>query len=143
MKIDNSITLTKGVGIILMVIGHSHCPQLLWNYIYMFHMPLFFIVSGYCFKDKYLQLPIEFFKRKINGIYKPFIIWSIIMVLLHNVFCYIHIYDRNYGFKGIGVDTYSYYQILINLFKNVFLMSTTEPIIGGFWFLRSFFLCSI
>lgn len=32
----------KGLGILLMVIGHASAPKLLVHWIYGFHMPLFF-----------------------------------------------------------------------------------------------------
>ena len=34
---NNSITIAKALGIILMVIGHSGCPQTLFKFIYLFH----------------------------------------------------------------------------------------------------------
>jgi predicted tellurium resistance membrane protein TerC len=44
----NSITIAKAIGIILMVVGHSGCPQMLSKFIYLFHMPLFFLcLLGY------------------------------------------------------------------------------------------------
>lgn len=45
--------IAKAICIILMIVGHS-LPQdsILRRYIYTFHMPLFFIVSGYFFKQK-------------------------------------------------------------------------------------------
>ena len=50
----NWIDLAKGIGIILVLIGHSKfLPITLKNYIYSFHMPLFFILSGYVFSNKY------------------------------------------------------------------------------------------
>ena len=88
---DSAVTYTKAVGIILMVIGHSNCPQMLWDFIYMFHMPLFFIMAGYCFKDKYLQTPVDYVKKKLKGIYLPFIKWSLLMLVLHNIFCALHL----------------------------------------------------
>ena len=44
----------KGIGIILVVLGHSMSPILtghmvmesLYKFLYMFHMPLFFFLSG-------------------------------------------------------------------------------------------------
>ena len=39
------IDLTKGVAIFLMVCGHTGIPSLISNWIWSFHMPLFFIIS--------------------------------------------------------------------------------------------------
>lgn len=43
------IDLTKGVAIFLMVCGHTGIPSLISNWIWSFHMPLFFIISGMLF----------------------------------------------------------------------------------------------
>lgn len=44
---------TKGIGMILMVMAHTYGPEsLVWRIVYPFHMPLFYIVSGYFFKEK-------------------------------------------------------------------------------------------
>jgi fucose 4-O-acetylase-like acetyltransferase len=40
------IDIAKGIGIILVVVGHTSTPLYLHNIIYQFHMPLFFILSG-------------------------------------------------------------------------------------------------
>ena len=42
----------KGVAIIAMLCGHCIIPQTLHHFIYMWHMPLFFIVSGYFYRTK-------------------------------------------------------------------------------------------
>ena len=48
----------KGIGIILVVLGHVSINKYLNDIIYSFHMPLFFIVSGFLFnfsnKDNYV-----------------------------------------------------------------------------------------
>ena len=48
------ISICKGIAIILMVAGHAELPTILSNFIYVFHMPLFFITAGYFFSRKYL-----------------------------------------------------------------------------------------
>lgn len=45
---ENWIDCAKGIGIILVVLGHTYSiPTWLQSWIYAFHMPLFFILSGY------------------------------------------------------------------------------------------------
>ncbi len=42
--------MAKGIGILLMAVGHSAIPPDRWGiWIYSFHMPLFFFLSGYFF----------------------------------------------------------------------------------------------
>lgn len=49
------VDIAKGIGIILVVLGHTYnVPATLYNTIYSFHMPLFFIISGFVYnQDKY------------------------------------------------------------------------------------------
>lgn len=53
MKRVESVTIAKAIGIILMVVGHSGLGGYPIRFIYLFHMPLFFFLSGYCFKESY------------------------------------------------------------------------------------------
>jgi fucose 4-O-acetylase-like acetyltransferase len=48
------IDVAKGIGIFLVIVGHliSHDNfNLLADYIYSFHMPLFFFLSGLCLNN--------------------------------------------------------------------------------------------
>ncbi len=60
-KKDSLFSLLKGIGIALVVIGHSGCPDALCDFIYAFHMPLFFIISGFLFKSTIFKNKNEFF----------------------------------------------------------------------------------
>ena len=85
---ENYITIAKAFGIILMVIGHSGSPSWLGRFLYMFHMPLFFLCSGYFFKEITEQKALNaFFLKRIKGLYIPYLKWSILFLLLHNIFC--------------------------------------------------------
>lgn len=46
------LDLLKGFGILLMIMGHIPVNQHLVHFIYIFHMPLFFLVSGFLYRDK-------------------------------------------------------------------------------------------
>lgn len=128
-QFNNYITIAKSIGIILMVLGHIEIPSLLKNFIYVFHMPLFFFCSGYLFKDiKSKDEFIIFLKKKYKGLYIPFIKWCFLFLLAHNVLAQMHIYSNFYNFNEL------YYKI----FKT-FIMYDEEPLLGGFWFLRILF----
>ena len=142
-KRDASIDICKGIGIMLMVLGHSGIPQGGFDFIYMFHMPLFFFVSGYCFNEKYLDTPIAFVKKKIKGLWLPYVKYSLLFLLLHNLFCYLHIYSSLYGYQGHGVDILSISQAKNSVWSIVTSMYGTDQLLGGFWFLRELLLGSV
>ena len=50
---NKALDVLKGFGIILMVLGHMHFDdQYFGKYIFGFHMPLFFIASGFLYNNK-------------------------------------------------------------------------------------------
>lgn len=40
------IDVAKGICIVLMVVGHTRLPSIISNWIWSFHMPFFFFISG-------------------------------------------------------------------------------------------------
>lgn len=128
MKKDESVTIAKAIGIILMVIGHSGLGYPA-RFVYLFHMPLFFFLSGYCFKENYLDRPKDYLLRRIKGAYWPFVKWSLLFLLFHNVFAKMYIYDNTLTIKDIMVKVL---HISTGLWDN-------EQLLGGFWFLKSLF----
>lgn len=64
---DYSIDILKGIGILTVILGHCLTwPSNVNNFIYSFHMPLFFLVSGYFFKKTASwKLFIKDFKRLV------------------------------------------------------------------------------
>ena len=71
----------KGIAIILVVLGHICNEGNIKTYIYSFHMPLFFIISGYLFNYSNLNSFKEFIYKRINGILIPYCTFSIINIL--------------------------------------------------------------
>lgn len=95
-KIDNRykwIDVAKGLGIVLVVYGHvlrgihgslaiplsESFFMFSDNFVYSFHMPLFFILSGLFFeKSLRKRTTISFLKEKLYSLAYPFIVWSIL-----------------------------------------------------------------
>lgn len=137
---NNSITIAKALGIILMVIGHSGCPQYLFKIIYLFHMPLFFFCSGVFYKELSTNADVEaYLKKRVKGLYIPFVKWSIFFLFLHNFFLLIGIYNPYYGYDG-GSVFYSISDVFQRICMILFTMNGYEELLGGFWFLRSLFV---
>lgn len=49
---DHAIDVMRGIGILLVVVGHATTIPIVTGGIYSFHMPLFFFLSGLLFKDR-------------------------------------------------------------------------------------------
>ena len=90
------IDMARGIGIILVVLGHILSPwdkpfngnDVLRDYIYSFHMALFFIISGVLIYNAVSgkELTIEYLKGKILSLTKkllvPYFLWSCIYFVL-------------------------------------------------------------
>lgn len=79
------IDFIKGISILLMVMAHSCPPQLLKNIVYLFHIGLFYYASGWLFNEDYLNSPLSFVKRKLKGLYIPYVKWGLFYFLLVNI----------------------------------------------------------
>lgn len=140
--IDQSISIAKGIAIILMVMAHARCPLWWQHFINMFHMPLFFFFSGYCFKNAYLSDVRLFALKRIRRIYWPFVKWGMFFLLLHNIFYFLNFYNGEFGYNGEVQHLYTFYDYIKNSILIFIGMIHTEQLLGGYWFLQSLFFCS-
>lgn len=117
------IDALKGIGIILVVYGHIHSEQdSVRLFIYLFHMPLFFAISGYLFKQTALSVP--FLKQKFRSLLLPYFSFGMI---------YLVIWAFRNGFNGIST-----------ILKGLLIISTSNlPIESGLWFLPALFFCEL
>lgn len=139
---NKTITIMKALAIICMVAGHSYTKSPIEDFVGLFHMPVFFICSGYCFKDKYLIDVKKFILRKIKTIWLPTFKWIIALVLLHNVLLYFGII----GGDGIGGSSVIEYYGLKEILKYSLMAMTLHadaPIFAGIWFLKMLLIASV
>lgn len=143
-KKNNFISIAKGLGIILMVLGHCGAPEIIVKYIYQFHMPLFFFCSGYFLSinenKKSLYL---FYWKRIKGIYLKFLFWSLLFLSLHNVFFNCNIYNNLTIFQGKPSYLYNTSDFMQKAIKITFSMNENELLLRSFWFLKQLFLSSL
>lgn len=134
------VDILKGLGILLMILGHTpNIPQSVYVFIYSFHMPLFFVVSGFLWSDANLKNTIRMWgKRKFRSLIIPYFkiasvclaIWGIIIPV----------------FMLKDVDYYHYlYQIMKYLFGIIYSIGTVEymPQCSPIWFLTSMFCANM
>ncbi len=144
-KRDTVLSVSKGIAIILMVAGHAEAPELVTNFIYTFHMPLFFMAAGYFFSRRYLDDPWSFISKRVKGLYYPFLKWSIFFLLLHNVWFHFGILNEQSG-NSTGRATHPY--TLRSGVTRLVLMVTSmsgydEFMAGAFWFFRGLLVASV
>ena len=98
-----SVDLLKAFAIFCVVWGHSvqnlnHGSEFWYNkvfeLIYSFHMPLFFMISGFFFKSSLKQTFKEFIRKKFIQLILPCVIWSVLFMCAR---CIQHPENINWG----------------------------------------------
>jgi fucose 4-O-acetylase-like acetyltransferase len=131
---DQSLDIAKGIGIVLVVLGHCldglkasnfFSPTLLWPtlaiyVIYLFHMPLFFVVSGHLTSGKHRPVKTTL-ARLVPSIVYPYFLWSILQGL-------VQVYLTKYTTSHVPISV---------LYKILWI-----PIVP-YWFLYALFFCHV
>ena len=130
---DKTLDITKGIGIILVIIGHfSFLPLQVWKFIFSFHMPLFFIVSGYLFKPKGIK---ESLSKDFKRLMIPYFVTCLIILAFYLA----------YWLKSGDGSQFNYYLIASlvgNGSKNHECMFLSNlPSIGAIWFFPALLVC--
>lgn len=129
-KRDTVIDITKAIGILLMIIGHwNGLPYLIRNFIFSFHMPLFFILSGYFYKPKSFK---NVFVSGNKNLLKPYLLTSLFCIIL----C---LTTGNFNLaklKFIGI-------IMSNGGWPNEIFGANLPYIGPIWFFLALYWCKI
>jgi fucose 4-O-acetylase-like acetyltransferase len=139
------MNIAKGLGMCLIVLGHSFEETSLSSirsFVYLFHVPLFFIISGYFFRDIYITQPTKLLINRIKSIWGPFFRWTLLFILLHNFFFSLYIYSEKAMFRNYSVPYYNYFDIFEKIIM-AFLFKEPEQLLGAFWFLSCLFFTTI
>ena len=72
-----NIDIFKGLLIILVVVGH-YDSDIVHDIIFLFHMPLFFIISGLLLKKDHLMEGTKYIKTKIQNLMIPYVVYLVI-----------------------------------------------------------------
>lgn len=74
----------KGIGILMVIIGHMKIPHSLSLIIYSFHMPLFFVISGFLFNElKYKDNQKRLIYNKVSSLLWPFFTFTFILLIVN------------------------------------------------------------
>lgn len=71
------VDIAKGIGILLVIWGHClHIEQILFHLIFVFHMPLFLMLSGYVFQEKD-SFP-DLIRKKLRALILPYLCFFVL-----------------------------------------------------------------
>lgn len=140
-----SITILKALAIIFVVVAQSGSPALVSQFVYMVCASLFFLSAGYCFNPKYLDAPATFVARRFKTLYIPFVLWSIVFLVLNHFWFATGILNEQYGSaQGDVTHPLSLHDGLQALWSIVFNMSSYDQFLcGAYWFFRALLVSSV
>lgn len=76
-----NIDIAKGIGIILVCLGHMPTlPSCIIKFVYFFHMPLFFFISGLCFTPQKYKSGTAYMKHRAICLLYPYLTMSLAYV---------------------------------------------------------------
>lgn len=155
IKSERNLTLdiSKGLAIVLIVFGHLDIDTLPCYFVHLFHVPFFFAISGYLFKDKYIKnikTMCEFITKRFKRLCIPFLFCNVICLFLHNMFLKMNLYTTNPLFLegdfgnhfGLNAPEYNG-QSILGKFLLTLLFARQELIVGPTWFLKVLFFVSL
>lgn len=101
------IDIAKGIGMIFVVFGHTGLPIHISSWIYSFHMPLFFLISGMLFNVANRSTLSELIHIRLQTLVKPYIIFSIIVLIwskmLHYELFNLEYFELYKGWNGLAL----------------------------------------
>ena len=126
------IDVLRGLGIFFIVLGHTAHIGILRNYLFSFHVPLFFFASGICFK--YESSVKIFLHKRLKSIIIPYLSFSVLSIIL------VHIAA---GF-GFGFEQYN--NTILTDFINIIYANSKSGNLGFntiIWFLPCYMSVAI
>lgn len=127
--------IVKGIGILLIVLGHSGFPiyavQVIINY---FHLSIFFFASGALYKEKYSENPISFIGRKLQYIYLPTMKYIVFFIIMNNAFIKLNIYSELTGYNMIyPKQYYTAYETMYKILEAILNSNYAVELAGAMW----------
>ena len=133
MKREKYLDIARGIATIMVIIGHCdyrYTESWLTTWIYSFHMPLFFIISGILFRPEKYDGFKHFLKKKVKGLVVPYLIFSIITFTISIGLEYL----RTKGLNGEEVG---------KSFAGIFVGWRGTKLYNGLWFISALFFSEI
>lgn len=125
-KRENWIDWSKTLLIFLMVLGHNDLPDWGRLWIYGFHMPAFFIISGYLYKERDWM-------KTLRGFVVPVFVFSLIRFLFYVL--------NQYRLGTMDWDCSLWGRCLLPFLKTN--VENEVTLFSGVWFIVCLFICRL
>ena len=143
---DPVLDSMRGIGIVLMVLGHAGFPGS--SFIYLFHMALFFMLSGWFFSPytgESAHRLARFAKRKVVTLWLPFVAANTVYTLLTNLFLKVNILtgdERILDLPGNLITTPVTIKDIIGRTAHWSVFDGGTQLGGAMWFIQALFQIS-
>lgn len=124
------IDILRGIGVILVILGHAPIKTNVFHYIYNFHMPLFFFISGYLFFYNEENNFFVFCYKKIKALLKAYLFLWLFSLAIGVIYTFIFNGSFTFDVK------YSLKQFILAKRNNI-------DCNGALWFLPCLFITEI
>ena len=122
-----ALDILKAIAILLVIIGHNSTG--IWhNYVYSFHMPLFFILAGYLWHEKSVAQSLF---RDIRRIIIPYVSYFAVLAII------------GYAINGVSIGriVQDVLRISWGSLDRVDVFGHYVQGVGFLWFLPALFVC--
>ena len=135
-----TIDIAKGIGIVFVVFGHIFPITLVTQWIYSFHVPIFFIISGFTYR--YCADKKAFYLKKFRRLVIPYLCFAMMSVLIYWAMSFVISLDTdtdiltniarllygNSNGKAMAWNTPLWF--LVSMFVSVLLMDSFETLLN-------------
>lgn len=125
-KRNSVIDIYKGIGIMLMLMGHVGFGDVSSHIAHAFHMPMFFFISGFLFREEKDRNINKWIQQKSKSLLYPYFVFGILNYIVYVFLCLF----RN--------DTIS-----LSPIGHLFWVNTTGMVSGSLWFFTAFLVSNI
>lgn len=135
-KSNKAFMILSALGIIFVVDAHLWSRMSFFTYVFpydSFFMPMFIFISGYFFKEKYIESMksvVGFLKNKVTKLLLPYFGW----IVFYGVLTYV--------LTEKGILNYQKWDI-VSLIKNIFFVGTSFGLNSPSWFVPVLFIVSV
>lgn len=124
------IDILKAIGIISIVIGHGGAVITRFQinmaaFVYTYHLMIFIVTAGYCFKSEQISNPFALIGKRIKGLLPMYVGYCLFFACIHNIISQMQVVN--------DMSIYSLGNIIVNV-CNAFAFATNDALLGAFWF---------